>query len=103
MIILQVLTSDFEILIFQMQARCRYHFVRTDSVLKSGSRKKGPRGKKMCWRKKLDFHPDLDEVLLLLALHARVLLRHALHLLLVDVQAAMRTRMREVEREMFGR
>ena len=43
----------------------------------------------MFWRKKLDAHPDLDEVLLLLALHAGVLLRHALHLLLVDVQAAI--------------
>ena len=37
----------------------------------------------------LDAYPDLDEVLLLLALHAGVLLRHALHLLLVDVQAAI--------------
>ena len=40
-------------------------------------------------KKMLDVHPDLDEVLLLLALHAGVLLRHTLHLLLVDVQAAI--------------
>ena len=37
-----------------------------------------------------DDHPDFNEVLLLLALHAGVLLRHALHLLLVDVQAAQK-------------
>ena len=44
-----------------------------------------------------DDYPDFNEVLLLLALHAGVLLRNALHLLLVDVQARQKAKSALIE------